>query len=123
MVVVTAAEPLAMTETLEIHRALEAMELATAAVVCNRIAPAAFEAADVARMLRRCMREPSFKQPGLLAEIARGELKRSDHERRSLDILQRQIQAPVITLEERHGFSGSALAAELSKELAARLAQ
>jgi anion-transporting ArsA/GET3 family ATPase len=118
MVVVSSAEPLAMAETLEIHRALESMELATEAVVFNRIAPAAFESADVARMVRRCMREPALKHPGHLAEIARSELKRRDRERRALGILQRQIEAPVIKLEERHGFSDSALAAELATQLA-----
>src|SRR5206468_3313817 len=101
--------PLAIAETLEIHRTLDALKIATAAVVFNRLTPAAFESADIARMVRRGMREPALQHIDQLAEIARGQLRRRNRERRALGILQRQISTPVIELEERSGLSGSAL--------------
>jgi anion-transporting ArsA/GET3 family ATPase len=116
-VAVTSAEPLAIAETLEIHRALDALKIATAAVVFNRLTPAAFESADIARMVRRGMREPALQHLDQLAEIARGQLRRRNRERRARGILQRQINAPVIELEERSGLSGKALSAALVAQL------
>jgi anion-transporting ArsA/GET3 family ATPase len=117
-VAVTSAEPLAIAETLEIYRTLEALAIATAAVVFNGLAPAAFESADIARMVRRGMREPALKHVDQLAEIARGQLRRRNRERRALGILLRQINTPVIELEERSGLSASALNAALASQMA-----
>jgi anion-transporting ArsA/GET3 family ATPase len=118
MTVATTAEPLAMTETLEIHRALTEMELATAAIFFNRAAPAAFDSADIARFVRRGSQNPALAHIDDLARIARAELKRVSRERRALGILRRQTGAPVIELEERSGFSGRALVSSLAADLA-----
>lgn len=116
-VAVTTAEPLAIAETLELNRELEKLALKTAAVIFNRVSLAAFEAADIMRMVRRGARTAMLGHLGDLAEIARAELRRRNRERRALDILRRQIEAPVIQLRDRRGLVGRALAAELIGDL------
>jgi len=103
MVEVTTAEPLAIAETLELHRELGKLGLVTAAVVFNRMSPASFDSVDIARLVRRGARDANLRHLGELAEIARGELKRRARERRALGILQRQIGSPLIKLQERRG--------------------
>jgi anion-transporting ArsA/GET3 family ATPase len=117
MVAVTTAEPLAMAETLELNRELEKLALKTAAMIFNRVSLAAFESADIMRMVRRRTNTAVLGPLGDLAEIARAELRKRNRERRALGILQRQIQAPVIQLRERRGLVGRALAAELIGQL------
>lgn len=119
MVAVTTAEPLALAETLELNRTLDQLELKTAAVLFNRASSAAFETADIARMARRGMREVALRDLGYFARIARSELKRKSREARALEMLHRQVGAPFIVLQERRGFFGSALLADLTGQLAA----
>jgi anion-transporting ArsA/GET3 family ATPase len=118
MVVVTTAEPLAMTETLELHRQLAKLQLETAAVFFNGVSRATFENVDIARMARRGARQPLLEQVGHLAEIARSELKRRNRERRALEILWRQIGAPMVVLHDCPGLSDIALLGDLSAQLA-----
>lgn len=123
MVAVTTAEALAMTETLEVNRTLATLEIATAAVFFNRTSAAAFEAVDVARLVRRGARIGELKHLDTLAAIGRAELQRRTRERRALGILRRQIECEVIEIEECRGESGAALtdriAAEIEREGAA----
>jgi len=116
-VIVTTAESLAIAETLEIHHALAEWRVITAATVFNRLCAGAFEAADIARMLKRGALAPELKHLDKLADIARRQLKRRNRERRALGILRRQIPAPSITLEESLGLPGQALGAELAAQL------
>lgn len=118
MTIATTTEALAMAETLEIHRALEEIKIATAAVFFNRAAPAAFGLADIARFARRGARYPALAHIDDLTAIARAELKRVNRERRALEILRRQIGAPIIEMEERPGLSGSRLVNGLAADLA-----
>jgi anion-transporting ArsA/GET3 family ATPase len=118
MVVVATAEPLAMTETLELHRQLAKLQLETTAVFFNGVSKATFENVDITRMIRRGSRQPALKQVGHLAEIARSELKRRNRERRALEILRRQIGAPMMVLHDSPGLSGSGLLADLGAQLA-----
>ncbi|HXZ88440.1 MAG TPA: ArsA family ATPase [Candidatus Binataceae bacterium] len=119
IVAVTTAEPLAMAETLELSRVLEQLELEITAVAFNRRSPVAFETTDIARMVRRVTREPALRHLDYFAGIARSELKRKNREARALEVLRRQIGAPRIVLQERRGFAGSALLADLTSQLAA----
>jgi anion-transporting ArsA/GET3 family ATPase len=115
MVIVTSVDQLAITESLEIHRKLAALELTTAAVIFNRLSRATFDAAEVTRMFEReavlAFRE-EFKA------LARADLHRRFRERRALGILQRSIGAPIIQLGEYRGRSGTALATSLAGQLA-----
>jgi len=120
MVAVTTAEALAMAETLEVNRTLVALELETAAIFFNRTSPAAFEAGDIARMVRRGAHSPALKHLDELAGIARAELKRRARERRALAILRRQIGCGVIEVEERRGFSGAGLTDRLVDQIESR---
>jgi hypothetical protein len=104
----------------------------TAAVVFNRTSPASFDSVDIARLVRRGVRDPNLRHIGDLAEIARAELNRRARDRRAIGILQRQIGSPLIKLQERrgleersglddrHGLAGRTLVEALIAQLAAR---
>jgi anion-transporting ArsA/GET3 family ATPase len=117
MVAVTTPEALAVAETLEIHHALEDLQLATAAVLFNRASTGCFEAADITRMVARAARNARLRHLVELVEIARADLRRRNQERRALGIIQRQIAAPIVTLGEQRGLSGRSLGAALAAEL------
>jgi anion-transporting ArsA/GET3 family ATPase len=117
---VTTAEPLAISETLEINRTLEALGLKLAAVFFNRLSAATFDAADIARMVRRAAREPAADGVAELAAIAREELQRRTRERRALAILRQSIDCRVIELVECRALAGRALTAELAAQLDGR---
>ncbi|MBF6559050.1 MAG: AAA family ATPase [Candidatus Binataceae bacterium] len=117
---VTTAEPLAIAETLEIHRTLAALGLKLAAVFFNRMSAAAFDAADIARMVRRAARDPDADGVAELAALARAELQRRTRERRALAMLRRSVECPVIELVECRGLAGRALTAELAAQFGGR---
>jgi anion-transporting ArsA/GET3 family ATPase len=117
MVMVTTAETLAISETLEIYHALENLHVPTAGVFFNRMSTGAFEAADVTRMISRTTGNARLKHVHELAEIARSDLRRRNQERRALGIVQRQIGAPVLALRECLACSGLSLGKALAGEL------
>jgi anion-transporting ArsA/GET3 family ATPase len=114
MVAVTTAEALAMMETLEVNRALASLEIETKAIFFNRTSTAAFEAGDIARLVRRGARAKELQHLDTLAAIARAELQRRTRERRALAILRRQLECEVIEIEESRGQSGAALTDRLA---------
>ncbi len=118
MIVVTTPEALPVAEALEIHHALENLQLATAAVMFNQASSGGFEAGDVTRMVARASRSAGLGHITQLAEIAREDLRRRTRERRALGIIQRQIVAPVASLSEYHGLWGHNLSVALAAELA-----
>ena len=118
LIAVTTAEAFAISETLEIHHALEALGLGLAAVIFNRSTAGGFESSDITRMLTRAARGKALKNPGILAEIARKDLKRRNRERRALGLLARQINTPTIQLIDRRGLANRELASELAGQLA-----
>jgi anion-transporting ArsA/GET3 family ATPase len=117
MVAVTTAESLAIAETLELKRALAALELETATIFFNRVSPAAFVAGDIGRMERRGAGGIALKHLDALAEIARAELRQRSRERRALAILRRQAACNLIQIEERKGLSGVMLTDRLVEQL------
>lgn len=116
-VVITTAEALAVTETLEIYRRLESWGIASGAVVCNRLSTSRFEAVDIARMVERGA-AAKIKHIEELATIARAELRRRVRERRALRIIGRSIDAPMLELQDE-GAGGTGLAERLAGQLAA----
>jgi anion-transporting ArsA/GET3 family ATPase len=117
LIAVTTAEPLAMAETLELHRGLDVLGLVIAAVIFNRAASASFNSADVGRLMRQGSREPSLKHLDALAEIARADIKRRERDKRALQIIRREIDAPIIRLNERSALNGIDLARDMATEL------
>ena len=117
MVAVTTAEALALAETLELNRTLATLKIDTAAIFFNRTSPAAFEATDVARMIRRGSRSAELQHLETLAEIARAELQRRTRERRALAILRRQVGCEVIEIDDCRRLSGMALTTRLSEQM------
>lgn len=100
VVIVTVAEPLAITETVEIHRKLASIDLATACVVLNRTTSAAYQKADIARMIEQARGISGLKHLDIVVQMAEAELKRRSRERAGSAILRRQVHAPVIRLAE-----------------------
>jgi anion-transporting ArsA/GET3 family ATPase len=119
MVIVTSIDQLAITETLEVHRKLSALDLTTAAVIFNRTSRATFEAADVARIFERGAR--GVEHRASFAAIAQADLNRRVRERRAQGILKRSIGGPIIQLGEYRNQSGAPLAASLAAQLTATL--
>ena len=120
MIAVTTGEPLALGETLEIHRRLSAWQITTAAIVFNRVSAAAFATADIARMVECRTRHQELGHLEELAAIARPALQRRTRERRALGILQRRIGAPIVQLEETRVLDSQTLAARLADRLERR---
>jgi len=120
MIAVTTPEVLAVAETLEIHRTLRDLRLATAAVVFNRTSMGGFEARDITRMIAMASRHARLASVSELAEIARSDVRRRHLERRALGLIQRQIAAPVVMLTEHHELWGRKLSVALAAELATR---
>ena len=119
ILIVTTVDHLALTETLDIHRQLAALELATAAIAFNRTTAAAFDEAAISSMLRRAAPADASEDIAALARIARGELNRRKRERRAFGILKRRIGVPIIQLAEQRGVCGSTLATRLANQLMA----
>ena len=117
MIIVTTVDQLALTETIEIDRRLAALEIATAAVVFNRMGNAGFEEADVTVMLRQAEGSATSRQFEDLAAIARTELKRRKRDRRAIGLMQRAVGAPIVGLAEYSDASGIALATRLAAQL------
>ena len=115
MVIVTTADHLAMTETLDIHRQLETLAIATAGVIFNRTAGSQFDESAIAAMLAT---ETGGAALGELASIAHSELNRRQRERRALGILRRNLGVPILPLLEER--SGPTL--DVATRLAAQLA-
>lgn len=116
-VAVTTAETLAVTETLEVNRTLATLGIVTAAVFFNRTSAVTFEAMDIARLAKRTARIAELKHLDTLAPIARAELQRRTRERRALAMLRRQLESPLIEIEEWRGQSGAALVDRLATEI------
>ena len=117
IVAVTTAEALAMAETLELNRTLASLEIKPAGIFFNRTSPAAFEAADVAKMVKQGSRSGDLQHLEVLADIARAELQKRTRERRALAILRRQIGCEVHEVEDRRGRSGVALAKSVAEQI------
>ncbi len=116
IVVVTTAEPLAISEALEIHHGLEGLRLATSGVFFNRTSNGTFEASDVDRMVAITSGNSRLRHVQQIAEIARADLRRRVKERRALGIVQRHIAAPVAIVHEHLDSSERDLAAAMANE-------
>ena len=118
VVLVTSAEPFAVSETLETHTALRSLGLDVAAVIFNRTRRPRFDANAVARLARRPALRAAAPHLDGLAALAHAELKRAAGERRALELVRRRIGAPIIELAECRGVGGLALMRELARQLA-----
>jgi len=119
IVEVTTADSLAVSELLETHSALQAMGLAPAAVVFNRLSVAGFDAADVSLLAKLAGAHRDLKRVGRLAEIARAQLSQSAHAIRALKRVRDETRLPVIEIAERPGLHRATLANAIASSLAA----
>ncbi|HEV2170023.1 MAG TPA: ArsA-related P-loop ATPase, partial [Candidatus Binatus sp.] len=84
LVTVTTADPLAATETIEIHEALTALKLTPAGILFNRIPPKSFDSSALDRF-RRSLAPRQGATAEHLVEIAQAELDQRTFALRALD--------------------------------------
>jgi anion-transporting ArsA/GET3 family ATPase len=115
---VTTADSLAISETIETHAQLSALQLTPAAVLFNRMPPADFDAGDISALGNR--RGPHLRKQALehLAELAKSELQRASEARKAIAKIRSETAGPVLEIEEHGGLSGIGLIDCLAAELA-----
>ncbi len=109
IVEVTTADSLAMSEALEMHATLSAIELAPSRVFFNRVASVDFDSADITAMLGGHSKAGDSRARAHLAEIARGEIARAAHSRAALERVRRETGTPVLEIPELPDLHGRAL--------------
>jgi anion-transporting ArsA/GET3 family ATPase len=120
IVEVTTADSLAMSEALEMHAALGAIELAPSQVFFNRVASVEFDSADIATMLAGHSRAGDSRARAHLAEIARAEIARAAHSRAALERVRRTTGTPVLEIPELPDLHGRALIDALASFMISR---
>jgi anion-transporting ArsA/GET3 family ATPase len=117
MLVVTSADHLALTETLEIHRRLAKLAIKTGGIIFNRTSASTFEEADIAMTFGKMSAHGSSPTFANLIAMARAELQRRQRDRRAFGLLKRQVGVPVVRLTEERETSVIALATRLAAQL------
>ncbi len=117
----TTADSLAMSEALEIHATLSAMQLAPSAVLFNRAASVDFDSADVAAMLGGHRKAGDWPQREHLEEIASGEIARAARSLAALERVRRETKTTVIEVPELRELHGRELIDALASFLTSRL--
>jgi anion-transporting ArsA/GET3 family ATPase len=117
----TTADSLAMSEALEMHAALSAVELAPAAVLFNRAVSVDFDSADVAAMLHGAHKAPNGPVRAHLEEIARGEMTRAARSLSAIERLRRETKTTVVEVPELRDLHGRQLLDALASFLTSRL--
>ncbi|HVA80327.1 MAG TPA: ArsA-related P-loop ATPase [Candidatus Binataceae bacterium] len=118
---VTTADSLAMSEVLEMHATLEAMRLAPAGVLFNRITAADFDSADVTAMLGGDPKSTDAHARKHLEEVAHAEIVRARLERAALERIARETRISPIGVPELRGRNGRDLIDALASFLSSRL--
>ncbi|MGH7925111.1 MAG: ArsA family ATPase [Candidatus Binatus sp.] len=118
IVLVTTADSLSISETIETHAQLSEIHLAPTAVVFNRIPPLEFDADDVAALKNR--RGPRLRKRDLehLALLAKSELNRAAEARKALARIRHETGSPVLEIAEYADLSGIELIERIAADLA-----
>jgi hypothetical protein len=111
---VTTAEPLAVAETVENSRKLEAMDLPNQAIVHNRLSLTRFAASDLEDLKQS---ETGLEDIDDLFYPARAELNRRHREQRAAGILTRMIGTPLVSIPDVPNVSGLLLIRQLADHL------
>jgi Anion-transporting ATPase len=119
IVQVTTADSLSISETIETHAQLSAINLAPTAIFFNRVPPAAFDADDISALSNR--HGPGLRKKDLehLAALARSELNNANEARKAIARIRRETGGPVLEISEHGGFAGLQLIDRIAAELAA----
>jgi anion-transporting ArsA/GET3 family ATPase len=115
---VTTADSLSISETIETHAQLSAIDLAPAAVLFNRMPPVEFDADDISALTNRRGSQMRKKDLEHLAELAKAELNRATEAHKALAKIRRETGGPVLEIAEHSGLSGIALIDSIVEELA-----
>ncbi|HUY26337.1 MAG TPA: ArsA-related P-loop ATPase [Candidatus Binataceae bacterium] len=121
VVEVTTADSLAMSEVLEMHAALEAMQLAPTGVLFNRLATVDFDSADVTTLLGGNPKSADVHARRHLEEIARAEIARAGLERAALERIARETKISPLGVPELRDLNGRGLVEALASFLSSRL--
>ncbi|MGO9453612.1 MAG: ArsA family ATPase [Candidatus Binataceae bacterium] len=114
IVEVTTPETLAISELIETHQALDAIDLHPAAIFLNRVSTVDFDSADVAHLVRRAESTGAFRHLDHLAEIARAELERAAHSPKARAEILKHTRAPVMEIPDFAHLEGRELADHLA---------
>jgi anion-transporting ArsA/GET3 family ATPase len=117
VILVTTAEPMALSETIETEAALHKLGLNVAAIVLNRYKPKSFGVQDVARLKRRAPLRRHLNHLDHLSALANQELERTTQAREALATLRAETKSPIIELREYRGLFGTALVRRLADDL------
>ncbi|MGC1677714.1 MAG: ArsA-related P-loop ATPase [Candidatus Binataceae bacterium] len=109
IVEVTTPDSLAMSEALEMHATLSAMQLAPSQVFFNRLASVDFDSADITAMLGGHSKSADSRARAHLAEIARRQIAHAAHSRAALARLRRETGTPVLEIPELPDLHGRGL--------------
>jgi anion-transporting ArsA/GET3 family ATPase len=118
IILVTTADGLSISETIETHAQLTSMHLAPAAVLFNRMPPSDFDTGDVAALANR--RGPHLRKKDLehLAELAKSALNRASGARKALAKISAETGGPVLEIGEYGRLSGIELIDQIAADLA-----
>ena len=118
---VTTADSLAMSEALEMHAALAAIDLAPSALILNRIASAAYGAAEIDATLGDRADGADSRARAHLREIAHGALALAARSRAAAARIRRDTGAPLLEIPDFPDLYGKALIDALASFLTSRL--
>ena len=118
IVQVTTSDGLSISETIETHAQLSAIDLAPSAIFFNRVVPAEFDAEDISAMSG--LSGPRLRKKDLehLAALARSELKGASDARKALSRIRHETGSPVLEISDHSGLSGLQLIDRIATELA-----
>jgi anion-transporting ArsA/GET3 family ATPase len=118
IILVTTADGLSISETIETHAQLTSMHLAPAAVLFNRMPSSDFDTGDVAALANR--RGPHLRKKDLehLAELAKSALNRASGARKALAKISAETGGPVLEIGEHGRLSGIELINQIAADLA-----
>ncbi|HKM99026.1 MAG TPA: ArsA family ATPase [Candidatus Binataceae bacterium] len=114
IVEVTTPETLALSELIETHKALDAIDLHPAAIFLNRVSTVAFDSPDVTHLVRRADSIGAFRHLGHLVEIARAEIERAAQSPRARTEILRHTPTPVAEIPDLAHLEGSELVDHLA---------
>jgi anion-transporting ArsA/GET3 family ATPase len=120
IVEVTTPETLAVSELLETQKALASIDLYPQAVILNRSATIAYDAAAISEFVR-AESSRRLAHLGQLTEIARGELARASSTPKAHSRLARATRTPVMEVPELNDRYGEKLLSHLASFFASRL--
>ena len=117
---VTTPETLAVSELLETHQSLAALDLHPAAIALNRVVTTGYDSADIVKFARRAQ-SAHIGRVERLTEIAARDLKRASQAVKAHGEIARSTRTSVLSIPEYAGLGGKNLITHLASFFASRI--